>query len=216
MKKIAPLIEWNGEIKTVCQVSKEKGYSQGTIRKWCKEGKLNFLRKGRKIMVAVDEKYTAIRLSENAILQQRIVEIENLIASLRKELKNTPEDVVVLNRLGKMHYELAWLKSTRWKELMEESTYFFEKSLVLEPNNIETLTNLGASLSTRGKHKQALEFLKAAEAAGSTDKNTFFNIGVSMMNIGSERGMARDYFTKACNYTKNPNTIEAYFDPHGH
>jgi hypothetical protein len=82
----APLEAWTGKVKSVKQVSGEKGYSPATIRKWCKIGKLNYIMDGRRIMVVIDRLYRAIPLSEKAQLRERIATLEAENDALREKV----------------------------------------------------------------------------------------------------------------------------------
>ncbi|BDD06702.1 tetratricopeptide repeat protein [Aureibacter tunicatorum] len=84
------------------------------------------------------------------------------------------------------------------------------------PDNIKILTNLGAVYSDLGKPTEALPLLTKAKSLGSKDANLHRNIGIVKIKIASERKNAIEYFHTASQYEKDPLTIEAYFDPHGH
>ena len=85
--KNKPLEVWYGDIKTIQSAAKEKGRSDATIRKWCKEGKLNYYRRGRRYFVAVDDKYNAISVSEKAQMRNRIEELEARNAQLEAQVE---------------------------------------------------------------------------------------------------------------------------------
>jgi len=84
-KIAAPLIEWDGETKTVKEVAEEKGYCYGTIMKWAKEGKLNYVRDGRRIMIVIDETYLELPKSMKAQMLDRIAELEAENAAVKAE-----------------------------------------------------------------------------------------------------------------------------------
>ena len=73
--KAEPLAIWTGEVRTVGQVVAEKGFSGATIRKWANAGKLDFVMKGRRYLIAVNEKYAALQASAKAILEQQLAQV---------------------------------------------------------------------------------------------------------------------------------------------
>lgn len=85
--KNRPLDVWHGEVKTIKDVATEKGYSAATIRKWCKEGKLNYIRPKRRYLVVVDEKYNELGVSEKAQMRNRIEELEARNAQLEAQVE---------------------------------------------------------------------------------------------------------------------------------
>ena len=85
--EIKPLDNWQGELKTVQQVAKEKGFCDATIRRWCKAGKLNFIKIGRRYAIAVDEKYASVRQSERGKLMAEIVALRAEVARLRQQVE---------------------------------------------------------------------------------------------------------------------------------
>ncbi len=72
-----PQESWNGEVKSVAQVSREKGRCAGTIRRWLKSGKLNYTKVGRRYFVCIDALYVAIVPS---VMGQLRAEVETLRA----------------------------------------------------------------------------------------------------------------------------------------
>lgn len=85
------------------------------------------------------------------------------------------------------------------------------KALLEVPGNILALTCLGAVLSDQGKHERAAAVLERAVALGSTDRNTYFNLGVARMNYDThEKAMAA--FRDAEGRQASPSSWEAYFD----
>ncbi|MNY53447.1 hypothetical protein D3C86_1892070 [compost metagenome] len=89
------------------------------------------------------------------------------------------------------------------------------KALVESPGNVLTLTCLGAVLSDQGKHKEAASALRRAVELGSTDRNTFFNLGVATMNF-STRAKAMSAFRGADGLQASPQSWPAYFDAQAH
>lgn len=85
--KNRPLEVWHGEVKKIKDVATEKGYSAATIRKWCKEGKLNYVRPKRRYLVVIDEKYNKLGVSEKAQMRNRIEELEARNAQLEAQVE---------------------------------------------------------------------------------------------------------------------------------
>lgn len=118
---------------------------------------------------------------------------------------------------GKKLCSAAWRDQSSWEGNHSAAIALFKKALALNPNDAAALTNLGAALSDMGKHREALEVLRKAEAIGSSDRNLYFNLAVALMGIdGSGRDEAQSMFEKAFTLEPEPNTMEAYLDPHGH
>jgi hypothetical protein len=86
-KEALPLDGWIGETKTPKQAAQDKGYCEGTIRKKCKEGKLDYVKKGKRIAVAINEKYQALPETEKAVLRKEVARLKDENQSLRKELE---------------------------------------------------------------------------------------------------------------------------------
>lgn len=84
-----------------------------------------------------------------------------------------------------------------------------------EPANTDVLTCFGAVLSDLGKHGEAARVLRAAMDAGSQDRNTYFNLGVALINSAAHEE-AISLFKQANLLGSSPQTWEAYFDPQAH
>ncbi len=119
------------------------------------------------------------------------------------------------NRAAKKLVQEVWSNSEKFKMNCSEVIKMLQSALVDEPNNISTLTNLGAALCDIGSHQEASDYLLKAIELGSKDKNTFYNLGVSYVNSGAhEEG--RKFFKLASNLEKSDETWDAYFDPMAH
>jgi Flp pilus assembly protein TadD len=57
--------------------------------------------------------------------------------------------------------------------------------------------------------------LSRAASNGSTDRNTYFNLGVAVLNCGKHEN-AKKWFEKARGLEANPESWKAYFDPQAH
>jgi tetratricopeptide (TPR) repeat protein len=113
-------------------------------------------------------------------------------------------------------YSEIWSDSNKWKQNHLKIEKYLTELLSVYPNDTRVLTNLGASLSDNGKHKDALSKLLKAEKLKSKDANLYRNIGIVKMNIESERQNAKEYFAMADKLESDKLTIEAYFDPQGY
>jgi Flp pilus assembly protein TadD len=71
------------------------------------------------------------------------------------------------------------------------------------------------SAKWKENYAEATEVLQEAIALGSKDRNTFFNLGVALLNT-STREAAMVEFNKARNLTADARSLEAYFDPQAH
>ncbi len=113
-------------------------------------------------------------------------------------------------------YNEIWKDISLYDINLTEAKFHLEKLNSLNPNNSKILTNLGAILSDKGKHQEALKYLLKAEKICSKDRNLSMNIGIVKMGMENERPNAKKHFEKAESLTPNELTIEAYFDPHAH
>lgn len=114
-------------------------------------------------------------------------------------------------------YRMAFADANAWERSLDGAADALRAHLLDEPDCVQALTSLGAVLSDRGRHREALSILRRAESLRSADANTYYNLAVALMNLGArERGKAPDYFAKARSLEPSPLTMKAYFDPHGH
>ena len=109
----------------------------------------------------------------------------------------------------------AWRDDSKWERCLSEAVRLLRRHLREDPRCIRALTCLGAVLSDMGRHREAVAVLQRACSLGSTDANTYFNLGVATMNT-AERGAAIRHFQRARGLEADPATFEAYFDPHAH
>ena len=107
----------------------------------------------------------------------------------------------------------VWKDTSLWKDNFTTAIAILEAALKFNPNDVVTLTNLGAACCDLGNHEKAKPFLEKAIQLGSLDKNTYFNLGVACINTQS---IHLPHFNKANTLTANDKTWEAYFDPHAH
>jgi len=121
-----------------------------------------------------------------------------------------------------INFEAKKLQEDVWENMdLFETNYskaieVLKDALRKDPNNTTTLTNLGAALCDYGRHKIAMPYLEKAISLGSTDRHTYFNMGVACINCEEYRDKSLQYFDKAEEFTSGEKTWEAYFDPHGH
>lgn len=90
-----------------------------------------------------------------------------------------------------------------------------ERALARQSSDVRLLTCLGAVACDQGEHHYASELLTQAVALGSQDRNTFFNLGVALLNSG-DADQARARFAQARAMMASVHTWEAYFDPQAH
>jgi hypothetical protein len=79
-----PLANWEGETISIASAAYEKGYGEATLRKWCKAGKLDYVRKGRKIFVCINEKYATAKMSKIGVLRKENAELKSTVERLRQ------------------------------------------------------------------------------------------------------------------------------------
>ncbi|QNK68607.1 tetratricopeptide repeat protein [Variovorax sp. PAMC26660] len=107
--------------------------------------------------------------------------------------------------------EEAWQKPETCESNLVCAEAILSKALLEVPGDVLALTCLGAVLSDQGKHEKAASVLQRAVGLGSTDRNTYFNLGVATMNCGT-REKAMDAFRSAERFKASPLSWEAYFD----
>lgn len=108
----------------------------------------------------------------------------------------------------------SWFSSD-WRKHNVAQT-ILQKAVAANPTDPILLTCLGAVLSDRGLFAQALPLLEKAIEMGSTDRNTYMNLAIVLMNTDASRIRARRLFEKARKLKPSRQTWEAYFDPHGY
>lgn len=80
-----PLREFFGERIATAHVADRTGYKTGTIRNWCKLGKLSYVIENGRYYVCCDEKYTALQPNEKGELRARVRALEDENAKLRQQ-----------------------------------------------------------------------------------------------------------------------------------
>lgn len=112
--------------------------------------------------------------------------------------------------LARALWKLAWRSPMSYQPL-QEARAILETSLVADQGDVIALTCLGAVLCDLHLYARAREYLERAVHLGSTDRNTFFNLYVAMLD-GETMEDARAALNKGAHFERNPLTWEAYFD----
>lgn len=107
--------------------------------------------------------------------------------------------------------DLIWKEPDKWGEHLAKAQRLLEAALSSSPNDTLVLTCLGAVLSDMGRHSEARDHLKRAIALGATDSNTYFNLGVAMINSDRYDDAMR-YFDKSRTMAALPDSWQSYFD----
>ena len=102
--------------------------------------------------------------------------------------------------------------SAKWQVNYAEAERLLRTELSRSANNVLALTCLGAVLCDQAKYEEAAAFLETAVQLGSNDRNTYFNLGVALLNTTTHTD-AMAAFNKATALSADPQSIEAYFDP---
>lgn len=105
----------------------------------------------------------------------------------------------------------AW-RSPMSEQPLQEARAILEKSLEADERNVVVLTCLGAVLCDLHLHAQARKYLERAVQLGSTDRHTYFNLFVAMLDSEAMED-ARAALDEGLRFERNPATWEAYFDP---
>jgi Tfp pilus assembly protein PilF len=95
---------------------------------------------------------------------------------------------------------------------LQEARAILEKSLEGDQRNVVVLTCLGAVLCDLRLYAKAREYLERAVQLGSTDRNTYINLFVAMIDSEAMED-ARAVLDEGVRFERNPETWEAYFDP---
>lgn len=90
------LPEYAGEVITVKDAAADKGRSEATIRKYAKEGKLNFVKVGRKIMICKNNLYSQLPETELARLRKQVTELQAQVVELQEKLEAVEEETFSL------------------------------------------------------------------------------------------------------------------------
>lgn len=107
--------------------------------------------------------------------------------------------------------EEAWNEPDKCAEKLACAEAMLSKALLEAPGNVLVLTCLGAVLCDQGEHEKAAAVLARAVELGSTDRNTYFNLGVARMNCDTPK-KAMAAFRDAGAHQASPRSWEAYFD----
>lgn len=108
-------------------------------------------------------------------------------------------------------WKLAW-RSPMSEQPLQEARAILEKSLEADQRNVVALTCLGAVLCDLHLYAKAREYLERAVQLGSTDRNTYINLFVAMLDSEAMED-ARAALDEGVHFERNPETWEAYFDP---
>jgi len=100
-----------------------------------------------------------------------------------------------------------------WNEINELLVKELKEILSIEPENTSALINLGAVLSDSGENENALAVLKIAFSLGSEDKNLYINLAIVMIDLGMHAEEYHEYLEISENFSEDPLTFKAYFDP---
>ncbi|MFM9925003.1 hypothetical protein VLK31_18570 [Variovorax sp. H27-G14] len=108
--------------------------------------------------------------------------------------------------------EDAFADPSRWAQNMAAAQTLLTGALNESPNDLVTLTCLGAVLCDQAKYGDAIDLLERAVALGSNDGHTHYNLGVARVGCALNR-QAKIAFKRAQGLRASPETWTAYFDP---
>jgi len=101
----------------------------------------------------------------------------------------------------------------RWSAHLAQAELLLIAAAASAPDDAALLTCLGAVRCDLGNYGDAAEVLQRAVQLRSDDRNTYFNLGVALLNSGKRR-QAMQRFRQAASRRASAATWEAYFDPH--
>ncbi len=100
-----------------------------------------------------------------------------------------------------------------WSAHLAQAEALLMAASASAPDDSAALTCLGAVLCDLAKYREAAEVLQRAVRLRSDDRNTYFTLGVALLNSGKRR-QAMQCFRQAASRHASAATWEAYFDPH--
>lgn len=106
----------------------------------------------------------------------------------------------------------AWSSPMSYEPL-RKARALLENLLKKDQDDVIVLTCLGAVLCDLHLRSEARVFLEKAVRLGSTDRNTFFNLYVAMLD-STTREDAESAFDRGEHFERNASTWAAYFDAH--
>ncbi|MDB5037401.1 MAG: glycosyltransferase [Bacteriovoracaceae bacterium] len=135
-------------------------------------------------------------------LDQKAVDLKNKTAVYKKMME---EEVLKNNQYGFVWYELANLYYQEGNYQLAADT--FQKASDLDPKNIQTLNNLGHTLTLIGERERGEKYLRECLAVDSSNSNIWLNYAVSRMEAG-DLHIAQNCFQKAL--TLSPDSLMAW------
>ncbi|ASK30426.1 hypothetical protein CEY12_10030 [Chryseobacterium sp. T16E-39] len=109
-----------------------------------------------------------------------------------------------------------WENEDHWDEINDLLIKELDEILLIEPENTSALINIGAIYSDMGENEKAVDYLKAALALGSEDKNLFINLAIVMIYMEKHQEEYLEYLEEAEDKIEHSLTFKAYFDPQSH
>ncbi|UKE61213.1 tetratricopeptide repeat protein [Xanthomonas translucens pv. poae] len=100
----------------------------------------------------------------------------------------------------------------RWPAHLAQAEALLIAAAASAPDDTAALTCLGGVLCDLAKYGEAAEVLQRAVRLRSDDRNTYFNLGVALLNSG-KRLQAMQRFRQASSRRASAATWAAYFDP---
>ena len=126
-------------------------------------------------------------------------------------------EIEKLKRVKELEVE-SWKDSKSMERKWLEIVAILEDVLKQNPQNVISLTNLGAIFSNLGRYEESLELLKKAEQLNFKDKNLYYNLAVVSIlvdftapSLERERKI-NQYFETSKTMESNDLTFEAYID----
>lgn len=105
----------------------------------------------------------------------------------------------------------AWVCAEKWRGNYVAAEKLLRQAAAEEKSNALVLTCLGAVLCDQAKYKEAADVLSKAVCLGSQDRNTYFNLGVALLNTATHEDSMLA-FSKARQLKSDGASWEAYFD----
>jgi Flp pilus assembly protein TadD len=110
--------------------------------------------------------------------------------------------------------EEIWARPEAWETNLRSAEALLASALAAHPDDIRALTCMGAVLSDQARHEEAVPMLRHAASLGSTDRNTYFNLGVALLGCATKaEAEAMTAFDTARKFDAADGSWEAYFDP---
>lgn len=127
-------------------------------------------------------------------------QLKNIIADLREEAAQKPDDINVLKGLARVHLQLASLYTQSAREAeagqeLEAAAANYNNALEIDPDNAELVAELALTLTYQGKNDEALEAANRAVNIDPENVLAHYYRGVVLQARGDRGGAVTEWQT---------------------